>query len=303
MRQVLATLRGAAIETAWIATHVAMYPFGVAAESSRHGLERYTLDGLTPEQRSLVVSAPEAAGTPILLLHGFADNRSIFTVLRRSLRRRGFGEIRTMNYSPFLRDVREAAHLLAAQVERLCAETGYERIHLVGHSLGGVIGRYYVQRLGGDARVHTLVTLGSPHSGTHAARTVPRRVCRQIVPGSRLLGELAEPAPTCRTRIVAFWSDLDQAMLPRHHARVDHPDLRARNVQVRGVGHISLPINRRVVHELASTLAHLTADGEILHRGVTSLGEGRAPAAPRPGERDAGAVPAPTERAAVGRSR
>ena len=38
-----------------------------------------------------------------------------------------------------------------------------------GHSLGGLIARYYVTRLGGDERVHTLVTLG------HAAqRQLPR---------------------------------------------------------------------------------------------------------------------------------
>ena len=45
------------------------------------------------------------------------------------------------------------------------AETGFERIHVIGHSLGGLIARYYVTRLGGDARVHTLVTLGTPARG------------------------------------------------------------------------------------------------------------------------------------------
>ena len=37
----------------------------------------------------------EAAGTPILLVHGMVDNRSIFTLLRRGLRRRGFGRVLT----------------------------------------------------------------------------------------------------------------------------------------------------------------------------------------------------------------
>ena len=40
--------------------------------------------------------------------------------------------------------------------------SGYERVHIVGHSLGGLAARYYVSRLGGDAHVHTLVTLGTP---------------------------------------------------------------------------------------------------------------------------------------------
>lgn len=279
MKRTLATLRGLTFETAWIAAHLASYPFGVAAESGLRAIERYSLAGLSPEQRGLLVRDVEAAGTPIVLLHGFADNRSIFNPLRRTLRRWGFGRVTTMNYSPLLRDVRAAARDLGGLVERLCAETGYERVHVVGHSLGGVIARYYVQRLGGDARVHTLVTLGSPHRGTHLARALPRGVCRQITPGSALLHELAQPAPGCRTRFLAFWADLDQLILPRASAQVDHPDLRARNVHVRGVGHMSLPVNGRVVHEIVATLAHLGVDGTTIRHGVTSIAS-TAPEAP-----------------------
>ena len=54
-----------------------------------------------------------------------------------------------------------------------------------------------------------------------------------------------------------MWSDLDQLMVPKRSARVDHPDLDARNVMVRGVGHMSLPIHRRTVHEIVLTLAQL----------------------------------------------
>jgi hypothetical protein len=137
--------------------------------------------------------------------------------------------------------------------------------------MGGIVARYYVQRLGGDARVHTLVTLGSPHQGTRAARLLPAGVCRQMGPNSDLMTELAEPAPQCRTRFLAFWSDLDALISPKRAARIDHPDLVARNVLVRGAGHMSLPIDRRIVREIAATLAHLDSDGSTVHAGVTRL--------------------------------
>lgn len=264
-------VRGVLVEALWVGAHVATYPLGVAADRGRRGLAHYSLQGLPPHQRGLFESSVEAAGTPILLLHGMVDNRSIFHVLRRSLRRRGFVAVTAMNYSPLLSDVRRAAHQLALQVERLCSETGYERIHIVGHSLGGIIARYYVQRMGGDERVHTLVTLGSPHGGTRVARLLPRRVARQVLPGSRLMRELAAPAPDCRTRFVAFWGELDQIVVPMTSARVDHPDLRADNRFVSGVGHLSLPIDGRVVHAIGTTLAHLDSDGSTLQHGVTQL--------------------------------
>jgi triacylglycerol lipase len=271
-----AGLRGTGQEVAWVAAHVAMYPLGVLQEksrgSARESAERFTLDDLPPVQRGLLMGDVVAAGTPILLVHGLIDNRSIFTLLRRALQRRGFGRVLTLNYSPFTQDVRTAAARLERLVERTCEETGYERVHVVGHSLGGLVARYYVQRMGGDARVHTLVTLGSPHAGTHAAYLLPQRLVRQLRPGSELMHELAAPVTACRTRFVSYWSDLDQLVVPKRAARLDHPDLQVRNVLLRGVGHMSLPISGRVVHEIAMLLAHLGEDGTTLHAGVTRIG-------------------------------
>jgi pimeloyl-ACP methyl ester carboxylesterase len=265
-----AGVRGVVIETAWVAAHFALYPLGVLRERSQD-VERYGYQDLTVRQRSLVVTNVEAASTPILLIHGMIDNRTIFTVLTRRLRACGFERVVTMNYSPVTNDIRIAAESLSAQVEALVARTGYERIHVVGHSLGGLIARYYVQRLGGDARVHTLVTLGTPHHGTLTAHLVPFQLCRQLRPSSDLYAELDQPAPGCRTRFVAFWSDLDQLVVPHDNARLRHPDLTTDNAQVHGVGHMSLPINATIVQRVAQVLGELNSDGSSLSAGVIPL--------------------------------
>jgi pimeloyl-ACP methyl ester carboxylesterase len=182
------------------------------------------------------------------------DNRAIFARLTRRLRGHGFTRVHSLNYSPATNDIRAAAERLAAEVEELVAASGYERINIVGHSLGGLIARYYVQRLGGDARVRTLVTLGTPHHGTLAAHLVPARVGRQLRPGSDLFLELDLPAPDLRTQVVAYWSDLDQLIVPHDNARLAHPDVACRNVLVQSVGHMSLPFAGRVVHEVATLM-------------------------------------------------
>ena len=263
-------LHGTVVETTWVAAHLALYPLGLLRERQQD-VERYGYQDLTVRQRSLVVTNAEAASTPILLVHGMIDNRAIFTVLTRRLRARGFERVVTLNYSPVTNDIRAAAEGLSAQVEALVARTGYERIHVVGHSLGGLIARYYVQRLGGDARVHTLVTLGTPHHGTLAAHLVPFQLCRQLRPSSDLFAELDEPAAGCRTRFVAFWSDLDQLVVPHDNARLRHPDLTADNERVHGVGHMSLPINATIVQKVAQVLGELNSDGSSLSAGVVPL--------------------------------
>lgn len=269
-------LRGTGTELAWFAAHAALYPLGVLAEkgrvSGREQAERFTLDDLSPVQRGLLMGDVVAAGTPILLVHGLVDNRSVFTVLRRALRRRGFGQVLTLNYSPFTQDVRMAARRLERLVEQTCEETGYERVHVVGHSLGGLVARYYVQRMGGDARVHTLCTLGTPHAGTYTAHLLPSKLARQLRPGSELMTELEQPSRGCRTRFVSFWSDLDQLIVPQRAARISHPDLAARNLLLRGTGHMSLTFDSRVAREIAGLLAHLDEDGVTVTAGVTPIG-------------------------------
>ncbi len=268
-------LAGAAVEALWLGTHLAIYPLGLVGARARDVSHGYRIEHLAPVQRGLVISDIEAAGTPILLLHGMADNRSVFTLLRLGLRRRGFGQVTTLNYSILTGDIRVAAAQLAEEVEALVAETGYERVHVVGHSMGGLIARYYVTRLGGDERVHTLVTLGSPHHGTYTAYVWPSRIMQQLRPGSPLMQELEQPIASCRTRFLCYWSDLDQLMFPQRTAALDHPDLNVTNVEMHGVGHMSLPIMHTVVHGISAALAHLDSDGTTVTPGATPFGRRR----------------------------
>jgi len=248
------TLAGGLTELAWVGAHALLYPLGTRTEPLRLD-DRYRPGTRSPAVRALFADDPLAAHIPVVLVHGLVDNRSIFTVMRRALRRRGFTSVCTWNYSPLQRDVESAAEALGRHIERICRETGHEQVHVVGHSLGGLVARYLVQRLGGDHRVESLVTLGTPHGGSRWAHMLPTPLVRQLRPGSPLIRELSEPAPSCRTRITAIYSDLDQMVVPSSAGRCDHPDLQARNVLFRGVGHMSLPIHRGVVDEVAATLA------------------------------------------------
>ncbi|WP_063795839.1 lipase family alpha/beta hydrolase [Streptacidiphilus griseoplanus] len=273
-RRAAAAARAVGGEAAALAGHLLRYPAGLAQE------QWALLQPPCPPHHASVpppASAPEAMPTPatasahttaaahpataahtptacapgpgpVLLLHGFVDNRSVFSVLRRDLLRHGWQHVHALNYSPFTQDVRAAAVLLGRHVEQARRIHGDQRIAVVGHSLGGLIGRYYVQRLGGDEHVHALVTLGTPHRGTLAARLpgLPP-ITRQLRPESDLFRELEEAAPDCRTRFAAFWSDLDQLILPARFARLDHPDLKAENILVPDVGHLTLTVHGAVL--------------------------------------------------------
>jgi triacylglycerol lipase len=255
---------GLAIEAAWATAHLVMYPFGLLSAPARAvgRSQRHDLNGLSPEQRGLFHYRIDAAETPIVLVHGIIDNHAIFTVLEYALRRRGFQTLSSYDYGLLTHNIPRAAARLGQAIEELSAATGYERVHVIGHSLGGLIARYYVQRLGGDRRVHTLVTLGTPHQGTQLAWAGPLLpLIRQLAPNSSILQELAEPAPLCNTRFIAFYSDIDHLVVPSRNARLDHPDLNVQNIPVRGIGHLSMPNNGRIAFTIAQALRQLDPDG------------------------------------------
>ncbi|MGD1219706.1 MULTISPECIES: esterase/lipase family protein [Streptomyces] len=244
-------LKATALEIAILAGHLLLYPSGIVQE------RRSTPALPSPDTAQL----PTEAKPPVVLLHGFIDNRSVFVLLRRNLAQHGRQHVESLNYSPLTCDIRTAAELLGRHIEEICERTGHPRVDIVGHSLGGLIARYYAQCLGGDAHVRTLVTLGTPHSGTRVAPLMNAHpIVRQMRPGSEVIEELAMPAPGCRTQFVSFWSDLDHLMDPLESACVDHPDLLAHNVRVSGVGHLALPVHPAVATGIRQALDMEEAD-------------------------------------------
>lgn len=274
----LTLLKATALEVAILAGHLILYPTGITQErrpgaaspspaptlpSASLPRPRRAPDDLTSEIATETATDRDAEAhrlptqpkPPVVLLHGFIDNRSVFVLLRRSLAQHGRQQIESLNYSPLTCDIRTAAELLGRHIEEICERTGQQEVDIVGHSLGGLIARYYVQRLGGDIRVRTLVTLGTPHSGTRVAPLMDAHpIVRQMRPGSTVIEELREPAPACQTRFVSFWSDLDQLMDPLETACVEHPDLLAQNVRVSGIGHLALPVHPAVAAGIRQVL-------------------------------------------------
>ena len=234
MRRNLATVAGALAEMARAGTRLITYPLGVPAEPLR----------LDPRDRS----------TPVVLVHGLTDNRSVFRAMQRRLRRNGFTSVCCWNYSPLLRDIPRGAADLGRHLDRIRARTGRGPVHVVGHSLGGLIARYHAQCQGGDDAIETLVTLGTPHRGTLGAHLLPTPLGRQLRPGSSVVRRLAEPAPGCRTAVTAVYSDLDELVLPTAAGRCDHPDLGASNVLVHAVGHACLPVHAAVARAVMDAL-------------------------------------------------
>jgi pimeloyl-ACP methyl ester carboxylesterase len=111
----------------------------------------------------------------VILISGFAATERTVSIMRRRLIKDGFNVIvLSLDWHTLADGVRglyrmaEKLSTVALRI-RKDRELGRTRIHLVAHSAGGLVARYYVQLLGGSAYCDTLITLGTPHSGTRVA--------------------------------------------------------------------------------------------------------------------------------------
>jgi pimeloyl-ACP methyl ester carboxylesterase len=100
-------------------------------------------------------------GPPCILVHGVLGDGTNFASLRRHLARHGIRRFSSFGYRPRL-DYQRLAVQFGEHVSHVCRETGARQVDVVGHSLGGLVARYFVQTAGGHL-VRRLVTLGTPY--------------------------------------------------------------------------------------------------------------------------------------------
>jgi triacylglycerol lipase len=207
-------------------------------------------------------AADHVHATPVILVHGYGHNRSGWFVIERYLRAAGFANIATLNYNPLVLDVPRLADRLGRRIDAIRHHTGAERVHVVGHSLGGIILRWYVQEAGGDETVDTAVTIASPHRGTTLAVVPFGRTASQLRPDSWLVKRLAATARPSPVRWIAYYSNLDILVQPGNSAMITHPALAATNVLVKDEGHLSILLSPTMARGIAIELAaRTTAEG------------------------------------------
>jgi pimeloyl-ACP methyl ester carboxylesterase len=111
----------------------------------------------------------------VILVSGFGATSRNLSIIRKRLLKDGFNVLILALDWNFLEDnvrgLYRMAERLSSLITQLKKRPGMSRnkIYLVAHSAGGLVARYYVQRLGGDHYCEGLVTLATPHRGTWMA--------------------------------------------------------------------------------------------------------------------------------------
>ena len=157
------------------------------------GVERLALlreVALVPRDLAAVVPRALPGEDVVVLVHGFLASGGVFRPLRARLERETGARVATFTHAPGV-GIRRIARRLARLVDQFPSGT---RITVVGHSLGGIVARWYVQELGGHERVARTISLASPFGGIDVP---PLFVGADLHEQSALLRRLRERAHVC----------------------------------------------------------------------------------------------------------
>ena len=183
---------------------------------------------------------------PLLLIHGYGCSRGAWWWLRRRLEATGW-TVATISLEPIYASIDHYIDPLARRIDAVLKQTGAPQLILVGHSMGGLLGRAYCKRHGVQ-RVACLITLGTPHAGSELARLGMGENARQMIPGSPWLKALAHQTTLPET--IVIYSRHDNYVLPASNQELPG----AINKPINALGHLAMLFSPRIGNALLEAL-------------------------------------------------
>lgn len=192
---------------------------------------------------------PPPVRNPVVLVHGIYSCGGDFARMARHLRDEGH-EVLTLDLIP--NNGLVGLEVLAGQLaEFVKVRLPEGRFDLVGFSMGGLVSRYYMQRLGGTLRVDHFVTLAAPHHGTWMAWANRLTGGYQMRRHSAFIRDLARDQDCLNdVRFTSFYTPLDLIVVPG--ASAEMPE--ARNICLWALMHPSLILEMRCIRAVAAVL-------------------------------------------------
>ncbi|MBD1935809.1 alpha/beta fold hydrolase [Microcoleus sp. FACHB-68] len=157
---------------------------------------------------------------PVLLIHGIWDTSALFNTMTAYLTKLGW-PVYSLDLIPNNCDI--GLDELARQVADYAANIfePAQPFDLIGFSMGGIVSRYYVQRLGGINRVQRFITISSPHQGTWLAHSSRRPGYLQMCPRSEFLRDLDRDVKMLdQVNFTSIWTPFDLMIVPAHSSKM-----------------------------------------------------------------------------------
>jgi triacylglycerol lipase len=177
----------------------------------------------------------------VVLVHGFLCNRGFWNPWMSRLRAVGVPFV-AVSLEPVLGSIERYADTIEVAVRQVIHATGVAPV-IVAHSMGGLAVRAWLCAVDADDRVHSVITIGTPHRGTWLAGMGLAHNAREMRLGCDWVDRLGRrEAQARRALFTCFYSHCDNIACPASTGTLAGAD----NRHVDGKAHVQLAFDETV---------------------------------------------------------
>ena len=183
----------------------------------------------------------------VVFVHGFVCNRGFWNPWMKQFHAAGI-PFAAVNLEPVFGSIDAYAQIIEDAVRRVRDATGLDPV-LVCHSMGGLAARAWLRKYKTTARVHHVVTIGTPHGGTWLGRFGSTANGQEMRLGGGWVKALAGETPA--VPFTCWYSNCDNIVFPVSTATLPGAD----NRLVLGAAHVQLGFVPEVIAHTRNLVA------------------------------------------------
>lgn len=207
------------------------------------------------------------AGPPVLFVHGYTHTASAWVFFSAWFRKAGYRDLHAMTYNSLRRSFPEIVRQLEGEVADIVSRRPGRGLVLVGHSLGGLAIREFLNTSPLAENVLAVVTLGAPHQGSTLSGLGMNRLAKTLRYRGDLINDIESHDVPPGVPALSVYSPMDNMVLPLEGLRIRKPGWTEREGEP--VCHIGMLYHKPTAHAVLDFL------GDSLPAGVKPRGGDR----------------------------
>ena len=178
---------------------------------------------------------------PVILIPGISNKWGFLKHLGDSISLKGYPVYVADKLKFNFLDIPNSAKI----VREIIDENNLENAIIIGHSKGGLIGKYFLIHENKDNKIKGLIAIATPFSGSRLAKSSLRESFRELTPNSKIIQEL-DSHKEVNSKIVSIMPEFDNHVWSEKGSYLNG----ALNIKVPVKGHHKIVFDKNVIERI-----------------------------------------------------
>lgn len=184
---------------------------------------------------------------PIILIPGISNKWGFLKHLGDSISHKGHPVYIANKLELNFFDIPTSAKIVRSIIDK----NNLEKVIIIGHSKGGIVGKYLLVHENNDDKIIRLIAIAAPFSGTNIVNHLPYKSFKELSPKSRIIKELNSNSNSkVNSKIVSIMPEFDNHVWQEKGSYLEG----ALNIKVSIKGHHKIVFDKDVIRKITELI-------------------------------------------------